>query len=193
MNERLYELIDRYQPQNEQERADRSFMLEIIRTYEDVATRNNRLAHFSASPWIVNQDFTKVLMVYHHIYDSWGWCGGHLDGEDDCLYVARKEGMEESGLSTLRSLSPEPITIDILPVPPHFKNGHFVSAHVHLNITYLCMADERAALRIKPDENSGVKWIANEQINDEVSEKEMCVVYDKLMRRSQQIFRTGFF
>lgn len=186
MNQCLYDLIWRYEPMNEQEKEDRDVMLEYIKTFDDITTRNNRFAHFSASPWIVNHDFSKVLMIYHRIYDSWGWCGGHLDGDDDCLHVAIKEGMEESGLTSLQPLTAKPIAIDILPVPPHVKNGSFVSAHVHLNVTYLCMADEHASLSIKPDENSGVKWIANERIHDEVSEEEMKIVYAKLNRIAKQ-------
>ena len=186
MNQCLFDLIWRYEPMNEQEKEDRDVMLEYIKTFDDITTRNNRFAHFSASPWIVNHDFSKVLMIYHRIYDSWGWCGGHLDGDDDCLHVAIKEGMEESGLTSLQPLTAKPIAIDILPVPPHVKNGSFVSAHVHLNVTYLCMADEHASLSIKPDENSGVKWITNEHINDEVSEEDMKIVYAKLNRIAKQ-------
>ncbi len=180
MNQRLYELILNHQAVNEQEETDRAVMLEYIRCFDDITTRANHFAHFTASPWIVNKDFSKVLMVYHRIYDSWSWCGGHLDGDDDCLRVAVKEGMEESGLRHLRVLSDKPIAIDILPVPPHVKNNRFVSAHVHLNVTYLCMGEETELLHIKDDENSGVKWIANEQIDNEVSEADMRIVYAKL-------------
>lgn len=33
-----------------------------------------------------------------------------------------------------------------------------MSSHLHLNVTYLAVADPEEATRIKPDENSGVKW-----------------------------------
>lgn len=186
MNETLYHLVYEYEAINAQEEKDRQVMMEYIQAFEDVTTRENHFAHFTASPWIINKDATKVLMVYHNIYDSWGWCGGHLDGEDDCLFVAVKEGMEETGLTKLQPISSTPLALDILPVPPHVKRGAFVSSHVHLNVTYLCIGDETEPLQIKPDENQGVKWVPLEEINQIVSEEAMKIVYEKLIRSSKK-------
>lgn len=186
MNERLVQLISTYEPVNAQEQQDQRVMLEYLHTFEDVTTRSNHFGHFSASPWIINEDATKVLMIYHNIYQSWGWCGGHLDGEDDCLYVALKEGQEETGVTSIQPISTQPLAIDILPVPPHVKKDAFVSSHVHLNVTYLCIADEKEPLIIKPDENSGVKWVPIEEINEMVTEEDMIIVYEKLIQSSKK-------
>ena len=35
-------------------------------------------------------------------------------------------------------------------------------SHLHLNVSYLLEADEEEVLRIKPDENSGVRWFTPE-------------------------------
>ena len=35
-------------------------------------------------------------MVYHNIYNSWSWLGGHADGETDLLAVALREVKEEA-------------------------------------------------------------------------------------------------
>ena len=48
--------------------------------FDDIASRSNPIVHLCASPWIMSRDMKKVLLVYHRIYDSWGWCGGHCDG-----------------------------------------------------------------------------------------------------------------
>lgn len=186
MIKRIYNEIISYQPTCAQERQDQSVMLEYISMFDNITTRDNHFAHLSASPWIVNKDFTKVLMIYHNIYDSWGWCGGHLDGEINMLEVALREGCEETGLTHLKPILHDILAIDILPVPPHVKRGAFVSAHVHLNVTYLCIADEDAPLKIKPDENSGVKWIALEEINEHVSEEDMKIVYAKLIEQAKK-------
>lgn len=98
----LRDEIEKYIPKNEQEKADKSLMLEFIDTFDDVLTRKNRMGHFTASSWIVNKQRTKVLMIYHNIYDSWAWTGGHCDGDSDLLHVALKEVEEETGLKTLK-------------------------------------------------------------------------------------------
>lgn len=179
----LYQNIKEYQPYNIQEKQDQIVMLEYIEQFDNILTRDNHYGHFSSSPWIVNKDYTKVLMIYHNIYDSWGWCGGHADGDENLLYVALKEGKEETGVS-LTPITRKILAIDILPVPPHVKKGCFVSSHVHLNVTYLCVADEAAPLHIKIDENSGVRWVPIDEVQTLVSEKDMKVVYAKLIEKA---------
>ncbi len=191
MNHKLYELINAYQVQDEQEKRDRAMMLKLIALFPDIITRNNDIAHFTASPWIINRDHTKVLMVYHHIYDSWSWCGGHLEGVNDPFAVALKEGKEESGLAELRALKKDPLALNLLPVHGHFKHNEYIASHLHLNLTYLCEADDRAPLSIKTDENSEVKWFSVDEINRIVTEKAMLPVYQKLINKMTAFFVTG--
>lgn len=46
-----------------------------------------------------------------------------------------------------------------------------MSTHAHLNLTYLLEVPEAEIVRIKEDENSGVKWINIDDIESVVSEK----------------------
>ena len=78
----------------------------------------------------------KVLMLYHNIYQSWSWSGGHADGEGDLLSVAMKEVKEESGLLSLKPLLDMPLSIEILVYSHIIKNRKYVSAHLHLNYTF---------------------------------------------------------
>ena len=90
----LINQIERYQPFNEQEEADKFLILQWIRENDNAFLRENTVAHMTASAWVVNKDRSKVLMVYHNIYDSWSWLGGHADGETDLLAVALREVKE---------------------------------------------------------------------------------------------------
>lgn len=184
----LLKCLENYIPYNEQESSDQKTMIAYVKCFSNIYERSNLFGHVTCSPWIVNEDFSKVLMIYHNIYDSWGWCGGHSDGERDLLKTACREGKEETGLEELLPLNEDIFSIEVLPVPPHKKHGAFVSSHVHLNFTFLCMADEKQTLRIKPDENSGVAWIAIEDIDQFVKEQDMLPVYHKLVEKSR-IFR----
>ena len=98
--------IENYQPYNEQEERDKGLILDCLRAFEDVFTRENALAHMTASAWVVNERFDRVLMAYHNLYDSWSWLGGHADGDEDLLAVALKEVREESGVKHVRPLAP---------------------------------------------------------------------------------------
>lgn len=161
--QKLMQSLQAYRPCNEQEENDRRVMLHLLETQDNILTRDNRTAHFSASSWLLNEKHTKALMVYHNIYRSWSWTGGHADGDPDLMGVARREAMEETGVRNIRTASEEIFSIEILTVDGHVRRGSYVPSHLHLNVTYLLEADEQEALRIKPDENSGVKWFPLEE------------------------------
>lgn len=178
--QKLQEMIKQYNPYNEQEEKDKSFMLDFIDKNEDVLTRNNRVAHFTASNWIVNKEHTKAIMIYHNLYQSWAWTGGHADGDADLLHVARKEAEEESGLKDLKLLNDNLFSLEVLTVDGHVKRGEYVSAHLHLNCTFLFEADEEMEIRIKEDENSGVEWVDIEKAPEITREPKMVPIYKKL-------------
>lgn len=159
----LINQIENYIPFNEQEEKDKVLIAEWIRNNENAFSRENPIAHLTASAWVVNQDRSKVLMVYHNIYNSWSWLGGHADGETDLLSVAIREVKEEAGSSNVHPVSEEIFSLESLTVDGHVKKDRYVSSHLHLNITYLLEADSREAVSIKADENSGVAWFSMEE------------------------------
>ena len=159
----LRKQIEAYQPFNEQEERDKELILEYMAENPNIFLRESRLAHMTASAWIVNKERTKILMAYHNIYNSWSWLGGHADGETDLLKVALREAREESGLRNVRPVSEDIYSLESLTVDGHIKKGKYVSSHLHLNVTYLLEADEEDSLSVKPDENSGVAWFGLEE------------------------------
>lgn len=169
-----------YVPIDEQEAADREMMLSALSALQNPLSRENVFAHFTGSAWIVNPDRTRVLMAWHNIYRTWAWTGGHADGEADLLSVALREAREETGIASIRPVTPEIYSLEVLPVNAHVKRGRFVSAHLHLNVTYLLEADDTQPLRVKPDENSAVAWLPLRQAEDNRDEPFMAVIYRKL-------------
>ena len=176
----IKEEIEKYIPYNEQEISDKELMLEYINTFDDVLTRENKMCHFTASNWIVNKDRTKVLMIYHNIYKSWAWTGGHVDGDSNLLHVALKEAEEETGLKNLKLISDGIYGLQIITVDSHIKRGKFVSSHLHLDCCFLFEANEEDELRIKEDENSDVKWINIDDAIKVTNEEKMKPIYAKL-------------
>lgn len=217
----LYQDIASYHPFNEQEAADRHVMLRVLKTNRFCFDRKSQ-AHFTCSAWVVNPEKTQTIMVFHNIYNSWSWIGGHADGCSDLAAVALRELREETGVEHARIVSPwecvdrpsrrpnadkkakastneisnemvsangisnetasankipnevvnasapsptSPLfPLEVLTVDGHEKNNRYISSHLHLNVTYLVEVDPSEALRIKPDENSGVKWVSLDQV-----------------------------
>lgn len=181
--DKLRKDIENYKPYNEQEENDKKVMLKYIDTFDDVLTRKNEFGHFTASSWVVNKDRTKVLMIYHNIYKSWAWTGGHSDGESDLLSVAIREVKEETGIKTVKPIKNEIYSLEIICVNGHVKRGKYVSSHVHLNVSYLLEADENEEIKIKEDENSGVRWVDIDKAVKLSTEAWMRGIYQKLINK----------
>ena len=176
--------IENFNPFNEQEKNDKEIILKLMDKYDNLLTRENEIAHFTASAWAVNKDRTKVLMIFHKIYNSWAWTGGHADGDNNLLYTAIRELKEETGVKNVNVIDNNIFSLEIITVDGHIKRGRYVSSHLHLNLTYLLEVNESEELKIKEDENTGVKWININEI-DKYSNEEWMIkrVYKKELQK----------
>ena len=118
-------------------------------------------------------------MIYHNIYQSWAWTGGHADGDNDLLGVAIRELKEETGIEEVKVIDENIFSIEIVTVDGHVKKGKYVSSHLHLNTTFLLEVDENEELKIKEDENSGVKWVDIDKVIEMTNETKMKPIYIK--------------
>ena len=184
--EKLYKQIKEYLPYNEKEAADKAAMLAFMDRNPDALYRTNPNGHFATSAWVVNKDRTKVLMIYHNIYNSWAWSGGHADGESDLLAVIRREIAEETGITDMKLLCDGIFAINVLCVEPHIKKGQHVAAHIHYDVEYLFEADDSLPLHIKEDENSAVGWVNISDINTAVTEEKMKPIYALLVEKAKK-------
>lgn len=182
--------IAAFSPFNEQETADKRVILQALDDVPGCFERSAQ-AHMACSIWVVDPTRTQTLLVYHNIYDSWSWIGGHADGECDLAAVALRELGEETGVEHARLVPCGPggiYSLEVLTVNGHEKRGAYVSSHLHLNVTYLAIADPTEHIRIKPDENSGVRWVPLEdaiRLSTEPWIRER--VYRKLIDKMAQV------
>ena len=184
--------IAAYRPRSEQEEADQRQMLDYIRQFPDtILTRDNPIAHFSSSGFVVNADASRVLMAHHNLYRVWAWTGGHVDGEEDFLAVALREAREETGVTHIRPLSDAIASLEILPVWGHVKRGRYVPSHLHLNVSYLLLADENDPLSVRKGENTRVGWLPAAELLSYTNEWEMDGVYTKLLERARNLLYGG--
>lgn len=184
----LQKQIEKYIPFNKQEEKDKQLILRYMSENKDILTRENEIAHVTASAWVVNKTRTKVLMVYHNIYQSWAWTGGHADGEEDLLHVAMREVEEETGVTHVKPIQQGIFSLEVISVNGHVKREKWVSAHTHFNLTYFLEADEKEKIRKREEENSDVQWIPIQEIELMSKEKWMKEnVYSKLKEKMQQL------
>lgn len=184
---KLIEEIEKYKPYNAQEKKDKEVFLKYLKSFDNYLTRENEYGHICSSAFVLNKERSKVLMIHHNIYNSWGWLGGHADGNSDLLHVACKEVQEESGIQDVTPLSEDIFILDTLSVSGHTKKGKYIPAHVHLSVAYLLEADENQRLHIQKDENSGVKWVSIKSMVEIADEPFMKPVYAKAIKKMKEL------
>ena len=133
--------------------------------------------HVTASAFVVNSNFTKVLFTY-----QWLQLGGHCDGDHLIHMSALREAIEESGLLNLKFIDivkfpevyknsdmcaqvPIPFDIDIHEIPER----NLEPAHFHYDIRYLFVADESEDIVIS-EESLDLKWIPINEVTLYTSE-----------------------
>lgn len=115
--------------------------------------------HVTGSAWIVDPDGDAVLLTHHRKLDLWIQLGGHADKNPDVLAVARREGLEESGLNRLDVLSGEgsgpviPFDVDIHDIPARRSEP----AHVHFDVRFAFRAVTRDV--VTSDESHALAWV----------------------------------
>lgn len=180
--------IEEYKPENEQEAADRSVILSCMERYGDrILLRENKVAHVTASGFLMNRGLDKVLLAHHIIMNRWAWSGGHADGETDLLQVAVREAREETGVVTVRPLAEAVASIDILTVSGHRRRGEYVNAHLHLSIAYLLLCDEGEEIRPRPAENTAVAWFPTGYFTAEHFDADDVYLYNKLIKKAKAL------
>ena len=175
----LIDDVRAFAPGCEQETADQELILRRLEQDPGIWGREST-THLTTSAWTLDERGERVLLVYHKIYDSWSWA------------VALRELEEETGVSGARVAAAQDgcpiLSLEALPVAGHVRRGAWVPSHTHLNVTYLVVADAEAPLRVAPDENSGVRWAALDDVCRLSTEAWMCEhVYKKLIERTRAL------
>ncbi len=121
--------------------------------------RDHLPGHITGSGWIVNENFSSVLLVLHAKLSRWLQPGGHADGDENVLAVALREAGEETGIKKFKILRPSVFDIDIHPIPTRKD----FSEHLHYDVRFLLQASEQDPLIIS-DESNDLKWFPLDEI-----------------------------
>jgi hypothetical protein len=150
----LKKKLERYNPIDETEKADKIKMLEFLNSHENCFERSLSVGHFTGSCWLVNRDSTKFLLTLHKKIGRWLQLGGHADGDCDLARVSLKEANEESGLRNIELLSNEIFDIGIHMIAEY--NG--ISVHYHHDVRFLMKTTDKDDDIQISNESNDLKW-----------------------------------
>lgn len=125
--------LEAFEPENEVERAHRDAIFELLQMPGDVSSREHyEPGHLTASAFVVSPDDAALLLIHHAKLERWLQPGGHVEpGDSSLLHAARREVLEETGVSELRLLQ-GPFDVDVHEIPARGR----APAHRHFDVRY---------------------------------------------------------
>ena len=159
----LAESLRRHVPSDEEEARDRQRILAFLLRHERPFDRGIVEGHLTGSAVTVSADGARVLLLHHRKLDRWLQPGGHGDpGETTAEEVALREALEESGIEglSLHATAPRPLDVDVHEIPA--RPGE--PAHEHLDLRYLVVAPEGAAVAPDLAELHSIRWVRWDEV-----------------------------
>lgn len=155
----LLTLLRPYKPLNEAERAMWLDTILFVEQHPDCFERSLLIGHITGSAWIVSPEGGQVILIHHRKLDRWLQPGGHADGDPDVAAVALREAREETGLTSLKLVSPTIYDVDVHLIPAKGE----VPAHHHYDIRFLFVADPAEPF-LHSAETKDIKWVDYEKV-----------------------------
>lgn len=115
--------------------------------------RDHLPGHITGSSFIIDPTGKLTLLTHHATLNKWLQPGGHADGEEDVLNVARREAEEETGLKNFELVLDSIFDLDIHPIPE--RKGF--PLHDHYDIRFLFRASTEEPIQIS-EESHDVAW-----------------------------------
>lgn len=170
----LYKALDEYNPKDANEIESLNKIKEFLNTNSNCFSRTNLRGHITASALVVDSNY-NVLLNHHKLLEKWLTFGGHSDGDNNSLNVAKREVVEESGIVKFDDLGGKIFDVDVHLIPENQAKKE--PAHYHYDITFLFIAKDRN-FKIS-DESQEIKWVTIQQAKQLVNSPSIIRMLDK--------------
>lgn len=155
----------------------RRMFLDHLAGFPDAMTRACRPAHLTAGVLVLDDAGEHVLLNLHRKARRWFHFGGHCEPGDATLFdAARREGVEESGITDLQ-LDPVPLGLDRHTV--EFCGD--LGAVDHYDVRFTARVPAGAAARIS-EESLDIRWWPVDALPDDVEDEMRLLVRAALAR-----------
>jgi len=130
-----------YQPADAMETQAYTTIVRFLESETQPFSRQTLQRHITASAFLVDETYERLLFVWHRKLQKWLQPGGHIETADASVYdAAAREALEETGHDTRASIISNAIfDVDVHAIPARADDP----AHEHLDIRYLMVVGEK--------------------------------------------------
>lgn len=149
-------LLRQFQPMDAEETGYLARTIAFVEQTDCFWQRSTLEGHLTGSAWIVSEDGGSALLLHHRKLDRWLQPGGHADAADDTLLeTARREAMEECGISELKPTTARIFDVDVHEIP---ARGH-EPAHFHYDLRFLFSVPKTSNIERNLLETKALAWL----------------------------------
>lgn len=163
----LLKQLQKHKPLNQPEKQHVKNTMELVAKNPNCFKRENLEGHITASGFLFNADFSKVLLTKHKKLQCWLQLGGHSDGDKNSFRVAKKETWEESGIANIKPIFKTIVDVDIQDIP--FYEPKNVPAHKHYDIRFFLKTNNENF--VMSDESDDLRWFTLNEYKELAKDK----------------------
>ena len=122
-------------------------------TAEPFSRHQFKPGHITGTAMVLHPRRESMLIVHHRRLDRWLLPGGHVENGDAAIWdTARREAIEETGVTLVAMEKPRLVGIDVHGIPAKRDEPY----HLHHDLVFRFRALSEAV--VETEETRGVKW-----------------------------------
>lgn len=170
----MFKLLDElktYKPYDSKEQEDLMKIIFFLENDTNCFDRSNLDGHITAGAFVCDNQ-GNILLNHHKKSGMWFQFGGHSDGEEDSLNVAKREIMEEAGITNFKLGVNSIYDVAVMRIPYSVKKNE--PKHWHYDINFLFIVDNHN-YEIS-NESMEIKWVAIDEALDLVDKNDYGII-----------------
>ncbi len=153
----MFKLLDElknYKPYDNKEQEDLTKIISFLECNTNCYDRSNLDGHVTAGAFVCDKQ-GNILLNHHKKSGMWFQFGGHSDGEENSLNVAKREIQEEAGITHFKLGKDSIFDVAVMKIPYSSKKKE--PEHLHYDINFLFIVDNYDYET--SNESMEIKWV----------------------------------
>lgn len=166
----MFKLLDElknYKPYDNKEQEDLTKIISFLECNTNCYDRSNLDGYVTAGAFVCDKQ-GNILLNHHKKSGMWFQFGGHSDGEEDSLNVAKREIMEEAGITNFELGINSVYDVAVMRIPYSAKKNE--PEHWHFDVNFLFIVDNHD-YEIS-NESMEIKWVTIDEALDLVDKND---------------------